>query len=51
MALLSLLAAPWLLVSAVRGRWFAAEPEEWTFTGIAVLVSLVTTGQWLWRIM
>ena len=50
MALLSLAAAPWLLVSAWRGRWLGGRPGEWTCTGIALLVTAVTVGQWLWRL-
>jgi hypothetical protein len=51
LAMLSLAAAPWLLVAAIRGRWPGGAPSDWTLAAIAVLVSLVTAVQWLWRIM
>jgi hypothetical protein len=50
LALLSLVAAPWLLVSAVRGRWLGGWPGDWTFAGTTLAISLVTVAQWLWRI-
>ena len=51
LALLSLAAAPWLLLSALRGRWFGGPPSDWTCAGIAVAVSLVIVVQWVWRLM
>lgn len=51
LAMLSLAAAPWLLAAAVRGRWPGGPPSDWTLAGIALLVCLVTAGQWVWRIM
>ncbi|MGA2255067.1 MAG: DUF2752 domain-containing protein [Thermoguttaceae bacterium] len=51
LAALSLLGAPWLLVSALRGRWFGGRPNQWTIAGIAGIVSLVTAGQWVWRML
>ncbi len=47
---LSLTGVPWLLISAARGRWFGGRPGEYTVAGITALVSLVTAGQWLWRL-
>jgi len=47
---LGLVGAPWLLVSALRGRWFGGRPNQWTVAGIAGMVSLVTAGQWVWRL-
>jgi hypothetical protein len=49
--MLSVVSAPWLLISAVRGRWLFGLPSDWTFAGIAIAVSLVTAGQWIWRLM
>ncbi len=51
LAVLSLLGAAWLLVSAFRGRWLGGWPSEWTLAGIAGIVSLVTAGQWIWRLL
>jgi hypothetical protein len=47
---LSLVGGPWLLISAVRGRWLG-RPSEWTMAGIAATVGLVTAGQWIWRML
>ena len=50
LAILSLAAVPWLLVSAFRGRWLGGVPGDRTVAGMALLVCLVTAAQWLWRI-
>ncbi len=50
LAVLSLASAPWLLVSALRGRWLGGRPNEWAVAGVAALVCLVTLGQWGWRL-
>ncbi len=47
---LSVVGALWLLLSALRGRWFA-RPSEWTLAGSAAIVGLVTAGQWIWRLL
>jgi hypothetical protein len=51
LAMLGLAAVPWLLVSAIRGQWLGGAPDDRALAAVAVLVSLVTAGQWLWRIM
>ena len=51
LAMLSLVAAPWMLVSAVRGQWLGGRPGDWTLARIALVISLVTAAQWLWRMM
>jgi hypothetical protein len=51
LALLSLVSAPWLLASAVRGRWLGGPPGDWTVAGIATFVAVVTAGQWLWKLL
>ena len=51
LACLSVVGAAWLLVSALRGRWFGGRPGDWTLAGIAGVVSLVTAGQWIWRLL
>jgi hypothetical protein len=50
LACLSLVGAPWLLISTVRGRWFGS-PNPWIMAGIAGTVGLVTMGQWIWRLL
>ena len=48
---LCLAGVPWLAVSAFRGRWCGGPPEDWTVAAVAGLVGLVTTGQWVWRLL
>ena len=48
---LSLIGVPWLLVSALRGRWLGGSPNEWAMAGVAGMVSLVAAGQWVWRML
>ena len=49
LALLAMLAAPWTLACAARGRWLVGEPREWLLIGLPVLVLAVTMADWLWR--
>jgi hypothetical protein len=51
LAALSLVGVPWILISTVRGRWLGGWPNQWTVAGIAGVVSLVTAGQWIWRLL
>jgi hypothetical protein len=51
LATLSIVAAPWMLISAIRGRWLIGLPSDWMFAAIAVAVSLVTAAQWIWRML
>jgi hypothetical protein len=46
---LALTGAAWLLVSALRGRWFGGRPSPWAMAAIAAMVGLTTAGQWIWR--
>ena len=48
---LSLAGVPWLLVSALRGRWFVAPPNDWGVAGMVGVVTLVIAGQWAWRLL
>ena len=48
---LSLIGVPWLLISALRGLWFGSRPNEWTIAAVAGMVSLLTVGQWMWRLL
>ena len=51
LACMSLVGTAWLLVSALCGRWFGGRPSEWILAGIVGLISLVTAGQWIWRLL
>lgn len=43
--------SPWMIVSAVRGRWWIGVLEpHWILAG-GGLVFIVTAAQWLWRIL
>jgi len=48
---LSMVGAAWLLISALRGRWFGGRPSEWALASIVGMVGLVTAGQWIWRLL
>jgi len=48
---LDLVAAAWLLVSALRGQWFPGRPSQWMIAAVAGLVGMVTAGQWVWRLL
>jgi hypothetical protein len=51
LALLSIVLAPWMVVSGVRGRWwFGPLDQQWLFVGMGV-VFLVTTVQWVGRLL
>ena len=50
LACMSLIGAPWLLASAIGGRWFGGRPKEWVLAVIAGLVCLATAAQWVWRL-
>jgi hypothetical protein len=51
---LSLAGVPWLTLSALRGRWpkgwLGGRPRESDLIWIVGIVSLVTAGQWVWRL-
>jgi len=51
LAFVSLLAAPWLLASAVGGRlWFINEPFQ-VFFGVGVALTVIALSHWLIRIV
>jgi hypothetical protein len=50
LAVLSLAGAPWLLISAIGGRWLGGRPSDWTVAGVVGILSLVIAGQWVWRL-
>ena len=46
LALLTTLAAPWLLVSGVQGRWWIRGPNEWFAVTVATAIVVVTLTDW-----
>ena len=51
LAVLAIAGIPWLLGSAVRGRWLTRRPDDPTLACLAGIVLLVTLIQWGWRLM
>ncbi len=51
LAILALMIAPWLLLSAARGRWSPARPNDVVLIGVAALFVAVTLIDWAWRLM
>jgi hypothetical protein len=51
LGLLAMVAAPWLLASAIRGDWFAAAPNERAAAWISAIVLLVTMIDWAIRLV
>lgn len=51
LAMLSMVLAPWMVVSGVRGRWwFGPLDPNWLLAGMGV-VFFVTTVQWVGRLL
>ena len=51
LAILAVIGAPWMLTSAVMGRWWMRQlTPEWVLIGGSV-VFLVTFVQWTWRLL
>ena len=50
LCLLDAAAVPWLLLSAMRGRWLGGAVPGIAGPWIAVLVALVTLVEWIWRL-
>jgi hypothetical protein len=48
---IALLLAPWAVVCAVRGRWWLVQPNDALILCLVVLVSVVTLGDWVTRII
>jgi hypothetical protein len=51
LGLLDMLAAPWLLLSAARGRWLGWTPNSTAAAWIATSIMLVTLIDWGVRLM
>lgn len=50
LGLLALGASPWLLSSALLGRFTVPAPSDGVLIGVTLLVVLVTLGDWLFRL-
>ena len=51
LCVMALLAAPWMLISALRGRWVIAIPSDaWLVLGLGTFV-VVTITDWLVRLL
>lgn len=50
LGVLALITAPWLLSSALWGRFTVAPPGDWTLIVLTCLVVGVTLGDWLYRL-
>jgi hypothetical protein len=51
LGLLAMVAAPWLLLSALRGDWFVVSPDSRVAAGILVTVMLATVIDWAIRLL
>ena len=50
LAALAIAGVPWLLGSALRGRWLTRRPNDLTLAGLVGGMLLVTLVQWGWRL-
>lgn len=50
LAVIAMLASPWLIVSGIRGRWFIGPPSLRLATALAIIVPAVTLIQWIVRL-
>ena len=48
--LCALLATPWMLLSAARGRWWLGCPSDGVWIGLAIAIASVTLLDWAWRL-
>ena len=51
LALLTLLAVPWLLLSAVRGRWFGWKPDSNLAAWVLIGTIAISVVQWGLRLL
>jgi hypothetical protein len=47
---MAMMAGPWLLVSAARGRWLMARPSDRLVAVVATAVIAITLLDWLYRL-
>ena len=50
LAAIALLAAPWLTISAARGRWWIGAPSDWNIAWTALSVAGLTLADWAYRL-
>lgn len=50
LAAITMLAVPWLLLSAVCGRWLTRPPSDRELAGLAVGVVTITILDWIYRL-
>ena len=51
LGVLAMAAAPWLLGSAIRGKWLGAAPNELAVAWLSAIVLLVTLIDWAIRVL
>lgn len=51
LAILALMATPWLLLSAAVGRWILVAPNDLVLVIVAGVFVAVTLADWAWRMM
>jgi hypothetical protein len=51
LGVLAMIAAPWLLGSAFRGKWLIAAPSERAAAWVCAIVLLVTMTDWAIRVL
>jgi hypothetical protein len=47
---MAMVAGPWLLASAIRGRWLVGRPSDRTLAVVATTVIVVTLLDWIYRL-
>jgi hypothetical protein len=50
LGVIAMMAAPWLLVSALRGKWFVWAPSDRWVLAIAGAITVITLLDWGWRL-
>ena len=50
LAIVSMVVAPWMLISGLVGRWIVRPPNEWVVVAVAVAILLVTLVDWAVRL-
>ena len=51
LAVLAMAAAPWLMISAARGRWFIWRPNGNVMGYVSAVIIAVTLVQWGFRLL
>ena len=49
LALVAVITCPWLILSGIRGRWFALEPRVEIALGIMMAIVAITLADWALR--